>query len=105
MRAFSPHGELPAAPSSSETFGLAVIEALAAGLPVVYTECPALEHVPDRGGVKARRVTGGPQELLRGMREALAVDRHREPPASIRGRPSISGCAAPTPTTGCMSRW
>ncbi|WP_405011088.1 glycosyltransferase [Kitasatospora sp. NBC_01539] len=37
-----------AAPSIGETFGLTVLEALAAGLPVRYTSCPALEGLgPD----------------------------------------------------------
>ncbi|GAA4092293.1 MULTISPECIES: glycosyltransferase [Actinomadura] len=35
-----------AAPSEQETFGLSVIEGLAAGLPVLYTACPALDDLP-----------------------------------------------------------
>lgn len=33
-------------PSRYETFGLAVLEGLAAGLPVVYRRCPALDELP-----------------------------------------------------------
>ena len=33
-------------PSVVETFGLTVIEGLAAGLPVLYTTCPALDELP-----------------------------------------------------------
>ncbi|MEU5436013.1 glycosyltransferase [Streptomyces sp. NPDC020719] len=35
-----------ASPSADESFGLAVVEALAAGLPVVYVTCPAVDDLP-----------------------------------------------------------
>lgn len=35
-------------PSRDETFGMAVVEARLAGLPVVYAQCPALEELPVR---------------------------------------------------------
>ena len=34
-----------AAPSMEETFGVAVVEALASGLPVLYGTCPAVEDL------------------------------------------------------------
>jgi glycosyltransferase involved in cell wall biosynthesis len=88
--------DLLAAPSSSETFGLAVIEALGAGLPVVYGQCPALDEVPDRGGAKARHASGGRDDLLEGLRTALAADRSdRTPPRSVLARFDIrTGAAA-----------
>lgn len=51
----SPGADLPslmgamdvlASPSPEEAFGLAVVEALAAGLPVLYVSCPAVEDLP-----------------------------------------------------------
>jgi len=56
-------------PSAQEAFGLAVVEALAAGLPVLYASCPAVEDLPPDAAPGARRVTGGAgayvRELLR----------------------------------------
>ncbi|GHG93951.1 glycosyltransferase [Streptomyces lanatus] len=48
-----------ASPSPEESFGLAVVEALAAGLPVLYASCPAVEDLPPEAAPGARRVTGG----------------------------------------------
>ncbi|BFO21648.1 hypothetical protein SHKM778_80360 [Streptomyces sp. KM77-8] len=38
--------DLFASPSPEEAFGLAAVEALAAGLPVLYASCPAIEDLP-----------------------------------------------------------
>ncbi|WP_151484043.1 glycosyltransferase [Streptomyces albicerus] len=58
-----------ASPSAEEAFGLTVVEALAAGLPVLYASCPAVEDLPSDAAPGARRVTGGAgayaRELLR----------------------------------------
>ncbi|MFF0381721.1 glycosyltransferase [Streptomyces sp. NPDC004286] len=48
-----------AAPSPEEAFGLAVVEALAAGLPVRYASCPAVEDLPPEAAPDAVRVSGG----------------------------------------------
>ena len=51
--------DLYASPSPEETFGLSVLTALAAGLPVVYADCPALDEL--RSPLRAaRRVPAEP---------------------------------------------
>ncbi|WP_438293200.1 glycosyltransferase [Streptomyces sp. HUAS TT7] len=44
-----------ASPSSEEAFGLAVVEGLAAGLPVAYVTCPAIDDLPDGSAPGALR--------------------------------------------------
>lgn len=44
------------APSAEETFGLAVVEALACGLPVLYDNCPAIDDLPPESAPGAVRV-------------------------------------------------
>jgi len=69
-----------ASPSPEETFGLAVLEALACGLPVVYVSCPALEELPDSDAPGARKVPAGALALAAALVEALAAG----PPAGAR---------------------
>ncbi|MEW2245902.1 glycosyltransferase [Streptomyces sp. NPDC058733] len=52
-----------ASPSPEEAFGLAVVEGLACGLPVLYASCPALEDLPPHTAPGARRVRGGAEEF------------------------------------------
>lgn len=49
--------------SHDEAFGLAIIEALAAGLPVLHVTCPALGDLPAEAAPGAHRITGSVPEL------------------------------------------
>ncbi|GGZ42756.1 MULTISPECIES: glycosyltransferase [Streptomyces rochei group] len=62
-----------AAPSPEEAFGLAVVEGLASGLPVLFSSCPAIEDLPPHTAPAARRVTGGPAEFARALAEVRAA--------------------------------
>jgi glycosyltransferase involved in cell wall biosynthesis len=55
------------AASEQETFGLSVLEALANGIPALYTTCPALEGIETD---RARQVPGE----IEGMRQEIAAE-------------------------------
>ncbi|WP_330457925.1 glycosyltransferase [Streptomyces sp. NBC_00820] len=63
-----------ASPSPEEAFGLAVIEALAAGLPVRYASCPAVEDLSPEAAPGARRVRGGADAYARALAEVRAAE-------------------------------
>lgn len=48
-------------PSREEAFGLAVVEALAAGLPVLHVTCPAIDDLPADQAPGARRIARAPR--------------------------------------------
>lgn len=59
--------------SPDETFGLAVVEALAAGLPVLYVACPAIEDLPAEAAPGARRIGESVPELVGALHELRAA--------------------------------
>ncbi|QQM43248.1 glycosyltransferase [Streptomyces liliifuscus] len=61
-----------ASPCAEEAFGLAVVEALAAGLPVLYVSCPAVDDLPPGAAPFARRVQGGADSFVRALRQVRA---------------------------------
>jgi glycosyltransferase involved in cell wall biosynthesis len=73
--------DLFASPSEQETFGLAVLEALACGLPVVYAVCPPLDELAASGDTgdapRARRLSRDWEALARTLRAELAARSER----------------------------
>ncbi|MFE9673424.1 glycosyltransferase [Streptomyces sp. NPDC006259] len=62
-----------ASPCPEEAFGLAAVEALASGLPVLYASCPAIEDLPAHTAPAARRVAGGPEAFARALADTRAA--------------------------------
>ncbi len=83
-------------PSADETFGMAVVEAAANGLPLVYGECPALDELPGdpvgRGSVRLPR-DASLETQRRLIADAVAAARPRETvgavPPQLRARYGI----------------
>jgi len=68
--------------SAEETFGVAVVEALAAGLPVLYAACPAVDNLPDelRNGMPSvRRLATDLSDLRPALAAAARTGAHRTP--------------------------
>lgn len=84
------------ATSTEETFGLTVIEALAAGLRVLYVTCPALDDLPAASVPGARRLPADPR-LIRHELAALVRDgpQRSRPPLAL-DRYDIAEVAART---------
>jgi len=83
--------DLLVSPSEDETFGAVVLEALAAGLPVLYVRCPALDGV--RTPV-ARNVGGTVDQLRAALRERVSGGHQpRGMPGTTLDRYAIATCS------------
>lgn len=80
-------------PSVEEAFGLSVLEALAAGLPVLHVTCPAIDELPPGEAPGARRVAAGPGPLTEALRDLLAAGVRRLPPPALVDRYDIARSA------------
>lgn len=83
-------------PSANETFGMAVVEAAANGLPLVYGECPALDELrgdPVGAGSVRLPPDASPEAEQRLIADAVAAARPREVgrrvPAELESRYGI----------------
>jgi glycosyltransferase involved in cell wall biosynthesis len=80
-------------PSSEEAFGLAVLEALAAGLPVLHGSCPAVDELPADQAPGARRVGPGAHELATAIRDVRRAGSGRLPVPPVVRRYDIGRSA------------
>lgn len=71
--------DLYVAPNTGgESFGIVLLEAMAAGTPVLASDLSAFERVLDHGRAGATFSTGDPQDLARAVIELLANPQRRE---------------------------
>ncbi|MFG2137196.1 glycosyltransferase [Streptomyces sp. NPDC048650] len=77
-------------PSQDEAFGLAVLEALAAGLHVLYGSCPAVDELPADHTPGARRISPVVHEVATALRELRRAGPGRLPVPPVVRRYDIT---------------
>ncbi|ATY99565.1 glycosyltransferase [Streptomyces cavourensis] len=75
--------------SREESFGLAAVEALAAGLPVLHDACPAIDDLSAAHAPGATRIAGSPDELTAVLRQRIQACPARRPPPRAVGHYDI----------------
>lgn len=80
-------------PAPAATFGVAVVEALAAGLPVLHAACPALDELPPEAAPGARRVAPEAAVIAAALRDHAAAGPVRLPVPQAVERYAISRTA------------
>lgn len=80
-------------PSAEEACGLAALEGIAAGLPVLHTICPALDELPAGAAPGARRIAPGPAALAIALRHQAAAGPLRFPVPDALDRYDIARAA------------
>ncbi|MFD8730300.1 glycosyltransferase [Streptomyces sp. NPDC059611] len=75
--------------SREESFGLAAVEALAAGLPVLHDACPAIDDLSAAHAPGATRIAGSPDELTAVLRQRIQARPDRRPPPRAVGHYDI----------------
>ena len=83
--------DLYVACSVQETFGLAILEAMARGLPVIYTVCPALDGIQTS---QARQAAGTAEAMREEIRKAVdAGPQPRKPDNAVFDRYGMESVA------------
>lgn len=81
-----------ASPSPEETFGVAILEAMASGLPVVYAAAPALDALPEQARTRTVRARATPEDMGAAVagfvggeagRQAVGLSRRLGPPEAL----------------------
>jgi glycosyltransferase involved in cell wall biosynthesis len=85
-----------AGPSTVDTYHMAVVEALATGLPVLYTTAPAVSDLPTEAAPRAWRVTGGAEEFAQELLRLYAAGPGERTVPDIVQRNSIQNIAQQT---------
>ncbi|WP_328537619.1 glycosyltransferase [Streptomyces sp. NBC_00344] len=80
--------------SAEESFGLAVVEALASGLPVLHVACPAIDDLPAASAPGALRVEGRADALREALSARRAAGQVRLPPPPVVGHYDIARSAS-----------
>nr|WP_239091660.1 glycosyltransferase [Streptomyces sp. SID14478] len=83
-----------ASASVDEAFGLAVVEAQASGLPVLYVTCPAVDDLPPGTAARAVRVSCDPASFVREVRRIRKESGGARPPSEAALHYSIARSAA-----------